>query len=118
MPYKCKETYKKYQQKYHKIWYEKNKQFRNKQINVRKRNITKIIQDFKSQKGCIVCQEKHPAALDFHHIHNKKFLISQLSGLGYSVKTIMNEIAKCIILCANCHRKWHYDETNDHKKYF
>lgn len=118
MPQKCKEAYKAYQKKYHKIWYNMNKKCRKKQIRNRKKSIIKIVQEFKSNKGCIICQEKHPAALDFHHLRDKKFLISSIAGSGYSVKTIMSEMAKCIILCANCHRKKHFNEKNSHKNIF
>lgn len=55
--------------------------------------------------GCLKCSEKEPAALDFHHIKGKDMLISQMRGRNRD--KILEEIAKCVILCANCHRKVH-----------
>lgn len=62
-------------------------------------------------QGCIRCGEKHPACLDFHHRNGK---LNKLGNIGqirrYSFPRILAEIEKCDVLCANCHRKHHYDE--------
>lgn len=64
--------------------------------------------------GCIRCGEKHPSCLDFHHRAGK---VDKLGNLGtirrFSVERILAEITKCDVLCANCHRKYHYDERQD-----
>ena len=54
---------------------------------------------------CGHCQESNPIVLEFNHIRGIKInnvteLVSQL----YSIKAIQEEIDKCEILCANCHR--------------
>lgn len=54
------------------------------------------------------CGEKHPAALDFHHVEGKRLGISQMLRGGYSFETVIAEVAKCVVMCANCHRKEHY----------
>ena len=63
-----------------------------------------IIQENKT--CCVFCGESEKICLDFHHLNDKKFLMSQGHKTG-SIKKIMEEIAKCIILCSNCHRKLH-----------
>ena len=47
-------------------------------------------------------------ALEFHHIdpNTKEFGLSE-SGMTRSWKRIKNEIEKCILICANCHREEH-----------
>lgn len=58
--------------------------------------------------GCIICGEKELVCLDFHHLDSsekdfdigKQFHIKQFSK-------IEEEIKKCVVLCANCHRKVH-----------
>jgi hypothetical protein len=55
--------------------------------------------------GCICCTEKELCALDFHHLGDKDMVISQM--LGMKDERLMAEIAKCVVLCANCHRKHH-----------
>lgn len=50
------------------------------------------------------------AAIDFHHIYpkDKKFEVGRLLS-GPVTKDAMDEIEKCLPLCANCHRKLHDD---------
>ena len=60
------------------------------------------------KNGCARCDETHIACLDFHHSDSdtKEFVIA--SALNRPWKDIEAEISKCIILCANCHRKEHH----------
>ncbi len=50
---------------------------------------------------------------DFHHTDpsTKELPVATLVGLGASLIRIQNEIAKCIPLCANCHRTRHFKEN-------
>jgi hypothetical protein len=63
---------------------------------------------YKQTLCCEVCGENHPACLDFHHIDLslKKFSVSAKRDRP-SLKRLQEEIAKCQVLCANCHRKEH-----------
>jgi len=47
--------------------------------------------------------------LKYHDPTNKKDHIAKMVGEGISIKTILKEIEKCKVLCANCHRKIHYN---------
>lgn len=67
-----------------------------------------------STKACIDCGEKDPIVLEFDHRNSKeKFKIvgKMLSG-HYSWKSVLEEIGKCDIRCANCHRKKTYREQD------
>lgn len=65
------------------------------------------LKEYRAERGCMRCGERHPACLDFHHRDPKQktFNIKQMKS--YSMKRIKAEIEKCDILCANCHRKLH-----------
>lgn len=97
-----------------KQWYTKYKQqIINKNILNKNKNIT-WFENYKKDKKCSICGESHPACLDFHHLdpNIKEFNIGIIVRSTYSIKKIIKEINKCIILCSNCHRKLHYNERN------
>lgn len=65
------------------------------------------------ERGCQRCGENHPACLSFHHRDEKtkKFNISQEAvRRNRSLEYLQDEIAKCDVLCENCHRKLHSEE--------
>jgi hypothetical protein len=66
-------------------------------------------------KSCSRCPQNHPATLDFHHVDpsNKVDNVLKMVNSQRSKKMILNEVAKCIILCANCHRVHHHDERQN-----
>lgn len=58
---------------------------------------------------CVDCGTVFPPAVfDFHHVGSKDFDWSKLRLR--SDAEIRKELAKCVLLCANCHRKRHADE--------
>lgn len=55
---------------------------------------------------CIDCGENHLAVLDFDHVRGvKSESVTVMLSHAYSQKRIDEEIAKCEVRCANCHRK-------------
>lgn len=76
------------------------------------KEVKSVVAQYK--KECQVCGETFPQALEFHHRDpsNKLFEISQFYGLQRqykrSLKELIEEIDKCDVLCANCHRKESY----------
>jgi hypothetical protein len=60
--------------------------------------------------SCEKCGESRSYVLDFHHKNSsdKDFTIGQLRK--GSLDIIQAEIDKCVCLCANCHREFHYLE--------
>lgn len=65
--------------------------------------IRELIRELKSVP-CSDCRESYPYyVMDFDHRENKKFLISELVHYG-SIKKLHEEVAKCDVVCANCHR--------------
>lgn len=68
---------------------------------------------YKIKLGCIDCgYNTHSAALDFDHQRDKDALISRLvwasSGSPASIARVWDEVAKCEVRCANCHRVRHW----------
>ena len=62
--------------------------------------------------GCAICgYNKCDTGLDFHHVNpqDKKFRLN-ISNMGRKNKALVEELNKCILLCANCHREIHDKE--------
>ena len=66
-----------------------------------------ITTETKATAGCAHCGEDDPVCLEFHHEDRKmkQYNICQLVDSGCSLEKLRAEIKKCIVLCANCHRK-------------
>lgn len=59
---------------------------------------------FLRQQPCLDCGESDPLVLEFDHIGNKRFDISQ--GLrDRNWQSVLDEISTCDVVCANCHRR-------------
>ena len=74
----------------------------------RKAKKRKLFQRYKRMRGCDKCgYNKCPAALEFHHPNkNKNMKIQNLMRIPFH--KVLEEVKKCILLCANCHREKHY----------
>lgn len=73
-------------------------------ISYRKK-LKSIINTYK--KECCICYEDFNQALDFHHINEKNISVGRACAKLKSESIIVEEIKKCIVLCSNCHRKYH-----------
>jgi Zn finger protein HypA/HybF involved in hydrogenase expression len=68
-----------------------------------------------SQHPCVDCGQTDVRVLEFDHVRGKKMeSIARLVRLGISWATIEDEIAKCEVRCANCHRI----KTNERGKWW
>jgi len=105
MPYKDKEKQRQAQRRYR----ERNRVKCNDRCDNNKRELRRWFKEYKKTLCCSECPENHPACLDFHHREkdDKLFTVSYMVGRGYSKARVLAEIKKCIVLCANCHRKLH-----------
>lgn len=64
--------------------------------------------EFLATHPCVDCGETDPIVLDFDHLPGveKKFTVSRAVGASTrSWSAISAEIAKCEVVCANCHRR-------------
>lgn len=66
----------------------------------------KLIKQLKQAAGrCLLCPETALETFDFHHVDmaQKEGVLGKMN----SIRRIREEAAKCVVLCANCHRKVH-----------
>lgn len=76
--------------------------------------------EYKALKGCSVCGEKDPIVLEFHHRQGEQkhknlltYSSSHRSFADMSWEVMLDEIKKCDVVCANCHRRISFNEIKE-----
>ncbi len=63
-----------------------------------------LLLDYFADHPCVDCGETDPIVLEFDHLNDKLFSISQ--GIRYRRwADVLAEMEKCEVVCANCHRR-------------
>ena len=73
-----------------------------------------ILTIYKTLMGCQICGARPKAvALDCHHVDasQKTATLAQASA-SRSLRNMLVELRKCIVVCANCHRELHSTSKN------
>lgn len=67
------------------------------------------LKDYLSAHPCVDCGESDIVVLEFDHVIGiKRREVTLLAHQAVSLSTLMHEIAKCEVRCANCHRRVTY----------
>lgn len=101
-----------------KSWYGRHAYSERDRLKQSKLAKRKWLVEYKVARKCERCGEDHPACLEFHHLNSddKDIDLGRAVVAGWSIARMLEEIAKCILLCANCHRKLHYDAASSSGK--
>ena len=96
----CKQTY-------DRAYYAKNPR-RRRRIKLNRRAVRnaahKFVCEYLRTHPCVDCGENDPVVLEFDHVIGQKTgTISRLKN--NSVTAVQTEIKKCVVRCANCHRR-------------
>ena len=90
------------------------RKYRQTREKIHREGVQAKVRAIKLSEGCKSCGFKeHAAALEFHHRNpeEKKFRLSE--SRNYSWKMVQEEIAKCDILCSNCHAILEYQKREN-----
>lgn len=101
-----KEYLKRYQREYHRQeWYPTHTKERILETKERRVVLQEWYTKYKSTLHCEICGEWRPECLQFHHRNHKEkeFNIGEWIKNGVAIETLKAEVAKCDVLCANCH---------------
>ena len=100
----CKECAKTY---YRSVYSEKYSDKYNERNNKRRAHHMSLLTEYKNSLQCVVCGESENVCLDFHHLDPNMKDFSIATSMGRNWSAIEEELKKCVVLCANCHRKVH-----------
>jgi hypothetical protein len=82
-------------------------------LDERKNQYKEEYLNYKKTLSCNRCGNNNHRVLQFHHTNtNKEFNISSKVGRR-TLLSLMKEIDKCEVLCANCHSIEHYEQRNE-----
>jgi hypothetical protein len=89
-------------------WRQNNLELRRQQMKDRRSIDLAKFRNWKSERGCKFCSETESVCLDLHHLDppQKDYTVSDIIGVQ-SWTRLMEEVAKCIVVCKNCHTKIH-----------
>jgi hypothetical protein len=109
------------QKKHSRLHYENNTRtvkLRTKERNTRVGAINRAyVNEYLRQHPCVDCGNNNIIVLEFDHVRGKKRKeVSHMIDSAFSLDSIIEEIAKCDVRCANCHRIRHHNERNNIEK--
>lgn len=90
-------------------YYERTKEVHNPSRHARREREKARVRDYVLsvllREFCVDCGTSDVRVLEFDHVTDGKlFNISEAAAKGYSNQAIAEEIKKCEVVCANCHR--------------
>jgi hypothetical protein len=102
-------------------WYHRTKHLR---TDTKRRSSVKLarrhalsawLAQIKRALRCRDCGIDHPGCLVFHHVDRstKDIELANAIRRGWGRTRILTEMAKCIVLCSNCHAKLHAREDRN-----
>lgn len=74
---------------------------------LRRRAVAEQVSLWKAERGCVACGERYSKCLELHHLDPKEKELDPADTIQYSWTKFLEEASKCIVVCANCHRKIH-----------
>lgn len=115
MPRKRSPEFKKYHAEYLRNRYANDPDYKAKHLALVAKNRAKRMEELAAilrtarSNGCLLCPEREPCCMSFHHIDpaTKLFDIAAAVRQKVTVAKLNAELVKCVCVCENCHRKIH-----------
>jgi hypothetical protein len=108
MPYKSPAKARERNKHYHKKHYDTNRASYVAAVTVRRRELREFVNGLKVGRACADCHKEYPPyVMDFDHRPDTEKVceVALLAHRGVSRERILEEVAKCDLVCANCHRE-------------
>ena len=109
----CKKCTNEQRSRYHKKHYAKYREEYIARATKRRSELKKWLRGFRKSLSCSLCGDDRWYVLDFHHedAADKEMCVVEMAHRGCSKKRILEEMKKCVVVCANCHREIHHGDA-------
>lgn len=99
-------------------WHYRNAEWNTERTLQRRSRLRSWLNERKRERGCSRCGVDTAACLDFHHVDEttKDMAVGRMVTFGYGKDALREEIAKCEVLCANCHRTVHHTPPTQERR--
>mgnify|MGYP001362314419 CR=1 FL=1 len=102
MAFKNKETASKYYILHRKQMIQKSMKYN----KILRHKLMQYVYDYLASHPCVECGESDVRVLEFDHVRGiKRTEVMRLASGAYGWNAVKEEIKKCDIRCANCHRR-------------
>jgi hypothetical protein len=88
-------------------YYSRNREKRLEYQNKRYQELSSIYNEWRKTLSCSRCDENDVACLEFHHCNPSEKESNVIKNVAKGLKSTLNELKKCVVVCANCHSKIH-----------
>lgn len=88
--------------------------YTSKALNKRQLN-QEFMLNYLRANACVDCGEDDIVVLEFDHLGDKVGGVAKMVRDGYGLETIKKEIAKCDVVCANCHKRRTYTRCGSYR---
>lgn len=100
-------------------YYARNKEVqrpkvRARNVSIKERNRQHVLA-YLTTHPCVDCGEDDLRVLEFDHLKDKDRSVSRMISEGYGLARIDTEIAKCEVVCSNCHKKRTYSRNPSYR---
>jgi hypothetical protein len=83
---------------------------------VRRAALRQRLYEYMAERTCADCPESDPVVMEFDHVRGeKKANVGDLLARGSGWPAMLEEIGKCEMVCANCHRRRTARRGNHHR---
>jgi hypothetical protein len=70
----------------------------------RNKEARQLVFEYLKKHPCVDCGENNVLALEFDHVHSKKFNIGNALNSNTAINLLKKEMKKCVVRCSTCHR--------------
>lgn len=81
-------------------------------VKDRRQEIRDQMWEYKASRACADCGLVDPIVMEFDHLRDKERNVSEMIARGMGWESILLEIEKCELVCANCHRRRTHTRAN------